>query len=154
MVYTGHIKPINKIVAAGKPLVQELEVENATMMYAGRLVQKGTGDHDVIVSDSSVGDDLVGWLGYEQTAPYFRPSTPDTIYEVTAKAAVLNGGGFIIVASLTESQTILKGQSLTSAGSGRVTDSDLTAENVVAVAEESVTTAGGAYADIMVRSVI
>ncbi|NIA09257.1 MAG: hypothetical protein GWP10_05860, partial [Nitrospiraceae bacterium] len=87
MVYTGHVKPVNKIVAAGTPLVQELEVEVATNMYAGRLVEKGTGDHDVVVSTSTDGDAVVGWLGYEQTAPVFRPSTPDTIYAAGDEAA-------------------------------------------------------------------
>jgi len=154
MAYTGHIKPINKIVAAGTPLVQELKVETATNMYPGRLVQKGTNDDDIIVADSTVGNDIVGWLGYEQTAPVFRPSTPDTIYEADDMAAVLNGGGFIIVACLAASQTITKGEALTSAAAGTLTtsagpDTDI----VVAYAEESVTTTG-AIADIMVRSVI
>lgn len=153
MVYTGHIKPINTIVAAGNPLVQELKVETDTNMYPGRLVQKGTGDDDIIVSDSAVGDDLVGWLGFEQTAPVFRPSTPDTIYVADAQAAVLNGGGFIIVACLATSQTIAKGEALTSAAAGMVATSDLTAEAIVAYAEESVTTTDTAK-DIMVRSVI
>jgi len=154
MVYTGQVKPINKIVVAGDPLVQELKVENATNMYPGRLVKKGTADDDIVVGTNTVGNDTVGWLGYEQTAPSMRPDTVDTIYEVNAQAAVLSGGGFIIVGRLNESQTITKGESLTSAAAGMLTTSDVTAENVVAVAEESVTTAGGAYADIMVRSVI
>ena len=153
MVHTGHIKPINKIVAAGTPLVQELKVETATTMYPGRLVQKGTNDDDIIVADSAVGNDLAGWLGYEQTAPAFRPSTPDTIYAQNDMAAVLNGGDFVIVACLATSQTITKGEALTSAAAGQLVTSDLTAENVVAYAEESVTTTD-AIADIMVRSVI
>jgi len=124
-------------------------------MYPGRLVQTGSHDDDIIVADNAVGNDIIGWLGYEQTAPAFRPSTPDTIYEADDMAAVLNGGGFIIVACLAVSQTITKGEALTSsATAGQVTTSDLTAENVVAYAEESVATGGAAVADIMVRSVI
>lgn len=153
MAYTGHIKPINKIVAAGKPLVQELKVEAKATMYPGRLVQKGTADDDIVVADNTVGDDIVGWLGFEQTAPAFRPSTVDTLYADNDMAAVLNGGGFIIVASLASGQSVAKGAALTSAAAGEVTDSDLTAENVVAIAEETVNAGAGAL-DIMVRSVI
>ena len=153
MVYTGHVKPVNKIIAAGKPLVQELEVEVATTMYPGRLVKRGTGDHDIVVSDSTDGGDIVGWLGYEQTAPVFRPSTPDTIYVVEDKAAVLNGGGFIIVASLASGQNVTKDDELTSAADGELVAATIGTNKVIAYAEESVD-ASAAAADIMVRSVI
>ena len=153
MVYTGHVKPINKIVAAGKPLVQELEVEVATTMYPGRLVKRGTGDHDVVVSDSTDGGDIVGWLGYEQTAPVFRPSTPDTIYVAADKAAVLNGGGFIIVASLASGQNVTKDDELIGVAAGEVSAATIGSHNVVCFAEESVD-ASLAAKDIMVRSVI
>jgi len=153
MAYTGHIKPINKIVAAGTPLVQELKVETATNMYPGRLVEKGTGDDDVVVSTSTDGDAIVGWLGYEQTAPVFRPSTPDTIYEADDMAAVLNGGGFIIVARLANGSSVAKGEALTSAAAGEVVSATIGTNQVIAYAEETVNASGGA-ADIMVRSVI
>lgn len=153
MAYTGHIKPINTIVAAGTPLVQELKVENATTMYPGRLVKSGTADDDVVVSDSTDGGDIVGWLGYEQTAPVYRPSTPDTIYVVNDQAAVLNGGGFVIVASLASGQNVTKDAELTSAAAGELVAATIGTNKVIAYAEESVN-ATSAAADIMVRSVI
>lgn len=153
MVYTGHIKPVHKIIAAGKPLVQELKVENATNMYPGRLVKKGTADDDVVVSDGTDGGDIVGFLGYEQTAPVFRPSTVDTIYVINDQAAVLNGGGFVIVARLASGQTITKDDELTGAADGEVTAATIGTNKVIAYAEESVDAAGSAL-DIMVRSVI
>lgn len=150
MAYTGHIKPTNTIVAAGTPLVQELKVEAAANMYPGRLVIKGTNDDDVSVAGAAAAN-CAGWLGYEQTAPAYRPSTPDTIYVINDQAAVLNGGGFVVVGTLTTSQTIAKGAKLESGADGTL--QALAAGTLVGYAEESVTTTG-ATADIMTRSVI
>lgn len=152
MVYTGQIKPINKIVAAGTPLVQELKVESATNMYPGRLVKKGTADDDVVISDSTTGAAIVGWLGYEHTAPVYRPATPDTIYEAGAQAAVINGP-MVIVALLANGQNVAKGAELTAAADGELTAATIGTHRVVAYAEESVNAGAGA-ADIMVRSVL
>lgn len=152
MVYTGRVKPANKIVAAGNPLVQELEVETVTNMYPGRLVKKGTGDHDVVVTSATNGS-FTGWLGYEHTAPAYRPSTVDTIYVAVDEAAVLNGGGFVIVARLASGQNVAKDAPLTSAAAGELTAATIGTHHVVCFAEETVDASGGAL-DIMVRSVI
>lgn len=95
------VRPTNKIVAAGKPAtVVEARVESATNMYPGRLVKQGTNVDDVSVLDDVSGN-IVGWLGFEQTAPVWRPSTPATIYVAEDKAAVLKGGGFVILTAAT-----------------------------------------------------
>lgn len=153
MVYTGHIKPNNKIVAAGTPLVQELKVETNTTMYPGRLVKKGTGDDEIVVSTDTTGVASIGWLGYEQTAPIYRPETVDTMYAADDMVAVLNGGGFVIVASLAAGQSVNKEDALTSTAAGELKAITATTDEAVAYAEETVN-ATGAAADIMVRSVI
>ena len=151
MVYTGHVKPVNKIIAAGKPLVQELKVQTETTMYPGRLVIKGTTDNDVIVATAAAVNPG-GWLGYEQTAPAFRPSTPSDMYAADDMVAVLNGGGFIIVGTLAASEAIAKGAALECGAAGTL--QALSGGILVAYAEESVTDSGSGTANIMVRSVI
>ena len=101
MSYMSMIRPTNGIVAAGKPpIVTEARVVNATSMYAGRLVKKGTDVDDIQVA-SDVSGNMEGWLGFEHTAPAYRPSTPGTIYVVDDKASVLKGGGFVILTAAT-----------------------------------------------------
>lgn len=157
MAYSGYQKPTNKIVVAGKPLVQELKVETATSMYPGRLVTKGTNDDDVIVNTASTA--ACGWLGYEQiTNPGFQPDTVDTIYTINAQAPVLSGGGFVIVGRLASGQSVAKDAKLKGTAAGELTaigaeDLDASSNFVVAIAEETVN-ASGAAADIMVRSLI
>ena len=152
MVYTGQVKPINKIVVAGDPMVQELKVEVAANMYPGRLVKKGTADDDVVVSDSTTGAAIVGWLGFEQTNPAYRPGTPTTIYTINDQAAVLNGD-FILVAHLDNGQSVAKGAELTAAADGELTAATIGTHRVIAIAEESVNAGAGAKT-IMVRSVL
>jgi len=175
MAYTGFKKPNNKIVAAGEPLVQELKVETATNMYPGRLVKKGTNDDDIVVNTAS--GMPVGWLGYEQTNPQYKPANVDTAYAANDYAAVLNGGGFVIVGRLASGESVNKGDLLVPAANGELQEADTleiasgsttvtsTAANgdiitghygdapVVAVAEETVD-ASAAAKDIMVRSLI
>lgn len=157
MAYSGYVKPTNKIIVAGKPLVQELKVETATNMYPGRLVTKGTNDDDVIVNTASTA--VIGWLGYEQiTNPGFQPDTVDTIYTVNAQAPVLNGGGFVIVGRLASGQSVAKDAKLIGTAAGELTAAtndtlDASTNYIVAIAEETVN-ASGAAADIMVRSLI
>ena len=116
----GWRKPTNKIVVAGCPLVANYKVEDATTMYAGRLVIKGTTDADIKVCPVTATSYPTGWLGYEQTSPSYRPATVDTIYLINSYAAVLSGGGFIIVASLATG-TPAKGAPLCQAAAGEVT---------------------------------
>jgi hypothetical protein len=177
MAYTGVIKPTNKIIAGGKPaFVQELNIETATSMYAGRLVKKGTNDDDIVVN--TVAGASVGWLGFEDTAIQYRPTNVDTIYEASAKASVLSGGGFLIVGRLASGQNVSKGARLVAAASGELTvaipavattgaatasavdattptiDGSVGSDGiVVAIAQQSVD-ATSAAADIVVQSMI
>ncbi len=176
MVYSGVVKPTNKIVAGGNPLVQELKVETATNMYPGRLVKKGTNDDDIVVNTAAGA--AIGWLGYEQANPVFMPADVDTIYVQNDMAPVLNGGGFFVVGRLASGQNVTKGTPLvgaangeliaatalsvatgatqvtSSAANGAIITGSLGAQGViVAIAEQSVD-ASSAAADIVVRSLI
>ena len=158
---------------------QTLKVENATNMYPGRLVKKGTNDDDIVVNTAA--GNAVGWLGYEQTTKKHRPATVDTIYLINAQAVILNGGGFVIVARLASGESVAKGAPLVDAANGELkaasagtvtiasgsttvlSDKAQPDEAVVgsygdqgpvkAYAEETVDASGGAK-DIMVRSLI
>lgn len=175
MADAGYQKPTNAILVAGSPLVQVLKIETVTNCYPGRLVKKGTNDDDVVVG--TAGADVIGWLGYEQTHKKYRPITVDTIYVVDDQVAVLNGGGFVVVARLANGENVSKGARLVAAASGELSEASALAIPsgttavlstsaqpnisgakgsegiVVATAEESVDASGGA-ADIMVRSLI
>ncbi len=176
MAYTGVVKPTNKIVAGGTPLVQELMIETATNMYPGRLVKKGTNDDDIVVNTAA--GNALGWLGYEQADPAFMPTDVDTAYAANDMAPILNGGHFYIVGRLASGQNVTKGTPLVAAANGELTAaSGLTVASgatqvtssaangailagtlgtqgiVVAIAEQSVD-ASGAAADIVVRSLI
>lgn len=175
MAFSGFKKPANRIVVAGDPLVHECKVEDATNMYPGRLVKKGTNDDDIVVCGA--GEIPIGWLGYEQAASPYQPATVDTAYSADDRAPVLNGGKFVIVARLASGETVSKGDALVAAANGEVkkasaatvtvtgatgdgdagtynVDGAIPAEGiVVGIAMESVDASGGAQ-DIMVLSLI
>lgn len=171
----GLRKPVNKIVVAGSPLVMQQKIENATTMYPGRLVIKGTADDDVVTCGAA--GICTGWLGYEQANPAFMPTDVNTIYTVNDQAPVLFGGGFVIVASLADSNVVVKGDRLVAAASGEVAKAAAAVTKagsttvtgsaddapisgtvpeggiVVGIAMETVTTSGSSK-DIMVLSLI
>ena len=90
MVYTGNVKPINKILLRGEADEQSLKVGGTvTEMKPGRLVTKGTNDDDIIIGSKTATP--VGWLSYEATHAAFKPATPDTAYVADAWATVING---------------------------------------------------------------
>lgn len=144
-------KPTNQILVAGYPLVQILKVETVANMYPGRLVKKDTNDDDIEVCGAA--GVALGWLGYERTIKKHRPATVDTIYTVNAQAAVLHGGGFVIVGRLASGQNVAKGARLMAAANGELSGGTVGTHEIVAIAEESVD-ASAAAADIMVRSLI
>lgn len=119
MVDSGFQEPTNRIVERGTPFVIEAEVETATNMYAGRLVQGGTTAAEVVVCDGAT-KAPVGWLGWEDTAGEYRPATPTTIYTVNSMASVLFGGKFVINAKLAAGFVALRGDLLVAWGAGCV----------------------------------
>jgi len=118
MAYTGFKTPTNKIVFGGAPIVQELKVESATNMYPGRLVQKGTNDDDIVVFTATT-KMPVGWLGYEQTNPQYRPANVDTAYAADDYAAVVSGP-MLIAGRLAKGCSVNKGDLLAGWSDGQV----------------------------------
>jgi hypothetical protein len=113
-------KPSNRIVVQGQPLHDNFLIETVTTMYPGRLVKKGTADHQIVVN--TVNNSPLGWLGYEQTEnEEDKPDTVDTIW--TAKwAPVLYGGGFVVVGSLANGVgAVTAGSLVCAAAAGEVT---------------------------------
>ena len=143
--------PSNQILVAGQPLIQILKVKTATGCYPGRLVMKDTTDGQIKASD---GTQFIGWLGYEQTIKKYRPANEDTEYTAGDHVAVLNGGRFVIVASLSATcQAIAKGELLSGTAAGELSGGTAGTHHIVAIAEESTTKSASAQ-DIMVRSLI
>jgi hypothetical protein len=175
MVYAGFVKPNNKIVVAGNPLVSEFVVETATNMYPGRLVELDSNPDDIEVCGAA--GNAIGWLGYEHANPAFRPDDMTTAYAANALAPVLYGGGFVIVGRLASGQNAAKDARLvagangellvataaglaagstpvtSTAATGVVTGSVGAQGMIVAIAMEAVD-ASSAAANIVVRSLI
>lgn len=158
MVDTGYIKPVNKIVLSGHVQSVEMEVENATNMYPGRLVMHGGTNNEVVVSDGTA--IVYGWLGYEQTPIMYRPKTVDTIYVINDRAAVVHGPGMVLVGMRKASETIVMGDKLQAAASGELAkwvpivdtgDGGAVEQQVVAIAMED---GSGAASDLIIRSLI
>lgn len=155
MSEVAQVAPVNKLVWDSTNLhVETKVVETVGNMFPGRLVARGTGDHDVLVCAAA--GHAQGWLAYEHTDKQNRPATVNTIYLVNANAAIIYGAGIGLVGRLAPGSTVTKGERLTMAAAGMLTPAVIGTDDVVAIAEESVTTGAGAAddADIMVRSVI
>lgn len=112
-----YTKPANKIIAAGDPLYEELQVETVTNVYPGRLVKKGTADHQCVICGEF--ENPVGWAGYEQAHADFKPADEDTIYKVNDWIPVLHGPGMVLVAS-TSAAAVTKGDYLSPDGAGKL----------------------------------
>lgn len=147
---TGNVPSTNRVVVDSTNIhVQTKKIETVANCYAGHLVMRGTNDDDLLVTDAASKGE--GWLGYEQTTKKYRPATLSTIYVVNDQAAMINGPGIILMAEQGLYTTITKGMLLTSAAAGYVTPAVAGTDDVVATAEESVTTTS-AKGRIMVRS--
>jgi hypothetical protein len=150
MVDTGFIEATDKIVLAGEPITVEKTIETVANMFPGRLVKMDTGAYEIEVNDTD--DNVLGWLGYEQTAVMHRPATIDTIYEVDKKAHVIIGGDIVIRARLASGQNVTAiGTKLTAAADGELTEATIGTHMVLAVALEIVN-ATSAAANIIVKS--
>lgn len=170
------VRPSNKILVAGSPIVEELLAENtggSDDLKPGMLVIKGTGDHQVKYAGAGA-KNVQGIADYDP-----RYKITDAFPEGTS-VRVLKGS-IVVVATLAENQTINKGDALIAAASGEVkkgadiavavpsgatavtstaAQPDLTESGsippdgiVVGHAEESVTTGAGETKPIMMRMV-
>ena len=170
------VKPTNRIVVAGNPIIQEATVEDTTGMIAGVLVAKGTNDNEIIVCGEA--GNAIGWLSYEHTQASYRPDSIDVAYNTGDKAAYVFGN-IIVKAKLAAGASVVKGDRLVVTANGELKKADaatvtvasgtadavsgtydvngaIPAEGiVVAIAEETVDNSAGTTAvDIIVRSLI
>jgi hypothetical protein len=147
---TAQVRPTNRLVKDNKNIhCTTKKLETIANCYAGHLVMRGTNDDDVLVTDAA--SKGYGWIGYEQTTKKYRPADLSTIYVVSDQAAIIYGPGIVLQAEMGLYTTITKGQLLTSAAAGYVTPGVAGTDDIVATAEESVTTTT-AKSRILVRS--
>jgi hypothetical protein len=143
------VRPENKVLVAGQPLVEELLTEG-TAVKPRLLVAKGTGDNQV----SPAGAGATNVLG---AADYDARYNIDDAFPDAHPVRVLKGN-IIVVLILAASQTITKGQKLMAAANGEVQAFSPAAAGdsakIIGYAEESVTTGVGETKPIMVRLVI
>jgi len=106
-----YVKPTNKILVGGTPLVDELVAEGTTLK-PGLFVRKGTGDHQAQLAID--GDTRP--LGILDADPRYKlaDAFPDK-HPVKALK-----GPIVVVATLAASQSITKGQALVCAANGQV----------------------------------
>jgi hypothetical protein len=148
------VQPTNKIVLDSKNLhTQTMKIETVDYCYPGRWVQVGTNDDDAICG-AAANDDVIGWIGYDQTSKTYRPATIATIQVVNDQVTVCNGPGVVFLGALLNGCTVVKGGLLAAAAQGTMSPATAGTHDVIAIAEESISTSdsAGACSDIIVRS--
>ena len=103
------VRPTNKILVGGTPLVEELVTEGTTVK-PGRFVIKGTGDHQVQLAGLSA-ENVIGVVDYDAK----RPITD--AYPNNYPVKVLKGN-IIVVLTLKAGNTVAKGAKIQSEASG------------------------------------
>lgn len=106
-----YVKPSNKILVAGQPLVEELVTEGATVK-PGMLVIKGTADHQV----QPAGDGAKNPLGVADYDPRYKITDA---YADKSPVRVLKGP-IVVVVTVASGNNVTKGQALVCAPNGEV----------------------------------
>jgi len=119
MATSGYQTPVGRIVVKGEvPDIRHLNVESATNLVPGKLLETGTSSYDVVAASGDAPP--IGWLGYEQTVPNNRKEAITTAPTAATEHAVLAGGGFVIYATLAIGPTALEGDDVYSWSAGNV----------------------------------
>jgi hypothetical protein len=165
--------PANGVLAGGQPLVQELIVgSDAAALYPGRLVVRSADGADYVKEAGDGAQNVIGWAGI----PYNK-GKDDQLAQGDI-IPVYNGGGFRILTTLANGQTVQKGDYLvvttggkvkkatqlnirsgsttvtSTAANGNIVDGSVPAEGIiVAVAEEDKDATAGDQ-PLVVRSLI
>ena len=105
------VKPSNKILVGGSPLVEELQTEGATVK-PGLFVKKGTGDHQVTLA----GDGEKKPLGIVDADP--RYPIADAFAD-KHPVRVLKGP-IVVVGTLASGNNVAKGAALVCAANGKL----------------------------------
>jgi len=150
-----------KVVLAGSPVVQEKKVgSNATAakMIPGALVIRDASDEKIKECGANA-TNVVGWLGYEQAHPDYKPASRTTAYAVGDFAPVVAGAGTVLIAKIASGNSITQGDILVSAADGELAKATFDGTShyleymAVAIAEETVD-ASSAAKYCVVRSLI
>jgi len=142
MVQSGVRKILNDVID-GDSIIDYFNIEDATSMYPGAAVKKGTTDYDIVVCAA---DDLaIGWLGYGACNGSDKPATRDTLYLVDAEAPVHSGSGFR-VRCIGSTLTAVKGDELAIGAAGVVAGATIGTDHIAAKAAESVSAASNVWA--------
>jgi len=105
------VKPSNKILVGGSPLVEELVTEGATIK-PGLFVKKGTGDHQVVLAGDGEQKPL-GVVDADARYP-IADAFPDKHSVHVLKAPA------VVVATLASGNNVVKGASLVCAANGKL----------------------------------
>ena len=105
------VKPSNKILVGGTPLVEELVTEG-TSVKPGLFVIKGTADHQVGLA----GDGAKNPLGVADYDPRYKITDA---YPDKSSVRVLKGP-IVVVVTLASGNNVSKGQALVCASNGEV----------------------------------
>ncbi len=122
------VQPARGILCSGIPIIEEYEIETADNCYPGRLVEPGTGTHQVVVGTS--GSSVI--IGVLDTEP---DELRTTIYVVDTQARVLRGD-IVVLLKAVSGAAISMGEKVQCATAGMVIEST-DATKAVGVAEEA-----------------
>ncbi|MHC1597236.1 MAG: hypothetical protein ACXQT3_02855 [Methermicoccaceae archaeon] len=103
-----------KEVLAGSPVVEELKLgSNATAakMLPGALVARDASDEKIKENDVAT-TKPIGWLGYEQAHPDYKPANITTAYAAGDFAPVVAGAGTVLIGKVAKGFTAAKGDLL------------------------------------------
>lgn len=139
----GLVQPANSILYAGDPVITEMEVLTATMMYPGRLVITDTNEWDIKVATSAAAT-VLGVLDVEAT------ELVSTIYGAGDQARVLRGD-IIVLLKKDSGAALAIGNKVIPANSGMI-QAGTTAGQVVGYALQAV--AKETKADVLVKLTI
>lgn len=167
------IPTAQKVVIAGRPVIEQLNAEVGTGVKPGRLVKKGTNATDVVIVAAAT-DKPSGWVGWtaEGAHPSVAPTTRDTAYAASSQFPVWYGPGVIGVGKLASGQNVTKDTPLIPAANGELQAASNIANTgtsghvgatlagsfppggqIVAIAKQNCDASGGAQ-DIIVESLI
>jgi hypothetical protein len=145
----GIIKPTNKILIAGEPIYQEMEVKTVAGMAAGRLVINDTGGDDYHVKVAPAASKLVigvlDIMADEKLTDMQEDSAggaPSQVYSGGTQVRIIRGRVRVKLYALS-GETIAVGTRLESAANGMVAalDAARSGDTIVAYSLENVTNA-------------
>ena len=112
-----------KVVLAGTPIVQEKKVgANATAakLLPGILVLRDSSDEEFKECSAGASAGIVGWLGFEQAHPDYKPASRTSNFAAGAFAPVVSGAGTVLISKLASGNNVTQGDLLVAGADGLV----------------------------------